>query len=53
MLTSLCHLLCSTDDLAELEVLTDDILCECLMERYQHDKIYVSFRPVVAAPASP
>lgn len=30
----------NTDDLAELEVLTDDILCECLMERYQHDKIY-------------
>ena len=31
------------DDLAELEELDDEILCKCLKERYEADKIYVSW----------
>ena len=33
-----------TDDLAELEDLTDNILCECLDARYKANHIYVSCR---------
>ena len=31
----------AVDDLAELEVLTDDILLACLQSRHKEDKIYV------------
>ena len=32
----------TTDDLAELEELDDNILCQCLNDRYQLDQINVS-----------
>mmetsp|Transcript_35727 Transcript_35727/g.93386 ORF Transcript_35727/g.93386 Transcript_35727/m.93386 type:complete len:1264 (-) Transcript_35727:548-4339(-) len=37
------------DDLAELEVLTDDILCDCLNTRYQQDKIYTYVGDILIA----
>lgn len=39
----------TNDDLAELETLTDDILCDCLNERYQQDKIYTYVGDILIA----
>eukprot|EP00040_Diaphanoeca_grandis_P032118 m.193634 g.193634 ORF g.193634 m.193634 type:complete len:1246 (-) comp32511_c1_seq1:49-3786(-) len=39
----------STDDLAELEDLDDDILCECLKTRYEEDKIYTYVGDILIA----
>eukprot|EP00038_Savillea_parva_P002259 m.112345 g.112345 ORF g.112345 m.112345 type:complete len:1310 (-) comp10779_c2_seq1:47-3976(-) len=39
----------NNDDLAELEELTDDILCECLNTRYQQDKIYTYVGDILIA----
>lgn len=38
-----------SDDLAEVEVLTDDILAQCLNERYQLDKIYTYVGDILIA----